>query len=165
MIRKGQIQKTIVWINRAYGRSRTQMEALYLSKLAILEVCGWTEESMDDIVRYLANRHLSESANLTFVETKVIERTYSFDYQRFRSMLLQVMGIINVERLERNLGGPGLDEMKAALTMLKTNRDEHAHKHVDGTMRIDAPSVTQRRFQAVYYGLKGIESYIRRMTL
>lgn len=139
---------------------------MYFSKLAILELCGWIEESMDNIIKAFT-KHLNKPANQKFVEEQVIEPTYGFEYHRhFRAMLIQVIGVISVERLEANLNQTKFDLMKSALGSLKKSRNDLAHTHVkDTTVRIDAPSITQNRFQIVYDGLKDIESCIRKMQL
>ena len=167
MINKGQIQKNLIQIDNSYIKSKRPRQTLYFSKLAILELCGWIEESMDNIVQTFAGRRLRKPANLTFIEKQVIRRTYSFEYdQHFRSMLIQVFGIINVERLENNLDKTKFDIMKSTLISLKECRDKQAHTHLkDTTMIIDAPSTTQNRFRIVYDGLKDIESCIRKMKL
>ena len=167
MINKGQIQKNLLQISNSYNKSKRPRQTLYFSKLAILELCGWIEESMDNVIQAFANRRLQKPANLTFVEKQVIRRTYSFDYdQHFRNMLIQVIGIINVERLEDNLDKTKFDIMKSTLSSLKECRDKQAHTHLkDTTMIIDAPSITQNRFQIVYDGLKDIESCVRKMKL
>lgn len=120
---------------------------------------------MDDIVRTCANKHLKNSKNLQFVEDSVIQHTYGFEYQRhFRNMLIQVLGIINVEKLENNLDGTKFHPMESTLGTLKTYRDNEAHTHLKGaTKRLDAPSVTRNHFQKVYDGLKDIEHRIRSM--
>jgi hypothetical protein len=166
MINKGQIQSSLVQINNSYNKSRRRRQALYFSKLAILELCGWIEESMDNIIETFT-KHLNKPANLAFVREQVIEHTYGFEYHRyFRPMLIQVIGVINVERLEANLNQTKFDMMKSSLASLKKSRNDVAHTHVkDTTVRIDAPSITQNRFQIVYDGLKDIESCIRKMKL
>ena len=166
MINKGQIYNNLVQINNSYNKSKRRRQALYFSKLAILELCGWIEESMDSIVEAFTKR-LNQPANITFVKEQVIEPTYGFEYHKhFRAMLIQVIGVINVERLEANLNQTKFDLMKSTLGSLKKSRNDLAHTHVkDITVRIDAPSTTKNRFEKVYDGLKDIESCIRKMQL
>lgn len=167
MIAKTHIQTNLTQINNLYQKSTSQKHALYYAKLAILELCGWIEESMDEIAWRCANRHLRNSDNLKFVETHIIKRTYSFVYDtHFRNMLIQVLGIIKLEKLEHNLDPTKLHLMKSTLDTLKTCRDNEAHTHLKGTTkRLDAPSVTQSRFHLVYDGLKDVEACIRKMKI
>ena len=163
MINKSQIQNNLTQINNFYNNSKRPKATLYFSKLAILELCGWIEESMDDVIKTYSKRHLKKSDNLRLVENQIIKRTYSFEYgQHFRNMLIQVIGIINVEKLEDNLDKTKFDIMQSTLISLKECRDKQAHTHLkDVTINIDSPSITQTRFQNVYNGLKNIESCIR----
>ena len=165
MINKRQIQGNLEQLNNLYSNSRGHMRPLFFSKLAILELCGWVEESMDDVIETCAKRHLRQPSNMTFVEKQVVKRTHGFDYeQHFRSMLVQLIGIIDLERLETHLDNTKFDTMKSALSSLRESRDKQAHTHLkDATTRIDAPSITRSRFQDVYLGLKDIESCIRRI--
>lgn len=138
-------------------------KALFYSKLAILELCGWIEESMDDIFRHCANRNLRESRNHSFVENTIIKRVHGFDYHKhFRVMLMQVIGLITIEKVEKRIDQPKLQVMKAALNALIMQRNTEAHTHLKGTTRrLDAPSATKRKFIEVYDGLKSFEYELR----
>jgi len=167
MISKKQIQSNLSQIDNLYQKSIGIKKPLFYSKLATLELCGWIEESMDDIVQNCAKRHLTKEQNLTFVNKTIIKHTYGFDYENnFRDMLIQVIGIINTERLERKLNPANFDILKSTLGSLKERRDSQAHTYVKGTTpHIDAPSITQGHFQKIYVGLKEVESRIRKMKL
>jgi hypothetical protein len=128
MIAKSYITSNLQAINRKYLKAKSQREALFLSKLAILELCGWIEESMDDLVLKCASRQLKESSNRKQCSDEFVRRTYGFDYQNnFRSMLIRLLGLLNVERIEARVDKTKRDGMKAALSTLKTQRDTEAH--------------------------------------
>ncbi len=167
MIAKSYILNNLKTIENLYLKSTTTKRGLFYSKLAILELCGWIEESMDDIVHKCARRRLKSQDNLKLVEKSIIGRTYGFDYKRhFRNMLMQLLGIINLERLERHLDPVKFQLMESNLETLKTCRDTEAHTHLKGvTKRLDAPSVTKHRFLIVYEGLKDIDDSLRRLKL
>jgi hypothetical protein len=167
MVNKTYIQNNLDQIDRLYQRyMRYKKRGLYYSKLAILEVCGWIEESMDDIIRGCANKHLEEPKNIRFVE-ELIGDTHSFKYHdNFRNMLIQTMGIINVEKLERVFDANKFIQLTSSLGELKQRRDDQAHTYIKGTtLTIDAPSWTKKRFQNVYEGLKDIEHRINKMNI
>jgi hypothetical protein len=167
MVDKTQIQNNLTQINSLFRRHIGDDEAPYYSKLAILETCGWIEESMDDIVKSCAERHLTNSDNLNYVRNTIVRRTTSFEYEKhFRHMLMRVLGIINLEKLEGFLDQHKFTPMKSSLDYLKQRRDEQAHTYIkDTTPRIDAPSVTEQHFQDIYEGLKDIETSIRKIGL
>jgi hypothetical protein len=55
MIAKTYILNNLSTIEKLYNDSSSIKNSLFYSKLAILELCGWTEESMDDIIKKCAN--------------------------------------------------------------------------------------------------------------
>jgi len=140
-------------------------KALFYSKLAILELCGWTEVSMDDIIRRHSKRILKEPQNWQYIEKEVIKRTYGFEYQvHFRRMLISIIGLTGVERLEKTVDPARLQPMIAALNSLKPYRDKEAHEYIKGTTRrLDAPSITRGRFIVIYEGLRNIDTVLRTM--
>ncbi len=153
-------------LNSLYQENMGNRKALFYSKLAVIELCGWIEESMDDMIQILAKMYLKEQINLEYIEDPVIKRTHGFHYNSdFRIMLIQLIGVINVEKLENNLDATKFHIMKSTLGSLKQCRDKQAHTHIKGiTQRIDSPSLTQNRFQKIYEGLKDVESCIRKMS-
>ena len=167
MVNKTYIHNNLDQIDRLYQRyMRYKKRGLYYSKLAILEVCGWIEESMDDIIRGCANKRLKEPKNLRSVEN-LIKRTYGFHYEdNFRDMLIHIIGIIKLEILEQIFDQHKFTQMIYSLNVLKQRRNELAHTYIKGTTpTIDAPSWTDRRFQYVYEGLKDIEHHINKMKI
>ncbi|TET39693.1 MAG: hypothetical protein E3J65_03285 [Dehalococcoidia bacterium] len=166
MVKKTQIQNNLNQIEKLHQKYMRGRRGLYFSKLAIIEACGWIEESMDDIIRGCANKHLKEPKNLRSVEN-LIKRTYGFHYEdNFRDMLLHIIGIIKLEILEQIFDQHKFTQMTSSLGVLKQRRDELAHTYIKGTTpTIDAPSLTKNRFQNVYEGLKDIEFCIRRMRI
>ena len=144
MVAKTYILANLRSLDFSYRHARTAKEAQFFSKMAILELCGWIEESMDDIVLRCANKHLKQPANRRYCEREVVKRTFGFDYEKnFRSMLVRVLGLIIVERIENSIDRTVHDQMVAALSQLKQQRDPEAHTHLKGMTRtINAPSVT-----------------------
>lgn len=170
LINKTYIQKTITQLDGLYQKNIRNRKSLYFAKLAILEVCGWIEESMDTIVMSYANRHLIDVQNINYTRGEIIKRTTSFEYDKhFKLMLMRILGIILLEKLEMSFDNTKFTMLKGSLSYLKVRRDEQAHTHIkiipSQPVHIDAPSVTKRHFQNVYDGLKHIESLIRRVTI
>jgi len=169
MINKAQIHSNLTKLDSLYKKSKGQKDAAFYSKLAILELCGWIEHSMDDIVRYCANCNLREAQNIGFME-EIIKRTSSFSYssspldRNFRNMLMNLIGMINLEGLELSVNKGNFQRMVSSLSDLKQRRDNLAHTYLRGrTMNIDSPSVTYNRFVQVYNGLKEIERNVRKV--
>ena len=163
MIGQSSITGSLKAINRSYGKAVSQRDSLFFSKLAILELCGWIEESMDDIVLRCAMRHLKVPGNRNYCKKEFVQRTYGFEYHKnFRFMLVRLLGLVNVEYIEARVNQTKQAAMIAALSALTTQRNVEAHTHVKGTTRhINAPSVTLAQFQPLYNGLKEFDRVIR----
>lgn len=164
MIAKTAILENLRNLDALYKKAPSQKYGLYYSKLAILELCGWIELSMDDIAHRCASRHLRKAQNLRYLENR-IGRIYGFEYDRhFREMLIQLFGMIHFERIETKLNVTVQARLKSALNDLKAIRDAEAHTFVKGATRtIDAPSRTIIRFSDVYSGLKEFEFAIKKL--
>lgn len=151
----------LMHLDKLYNSSTDRYETHYYSKLAMLELCGWIEESMDDIVRCCANRNLNSSYNRE-VEREIIKPIHGFDYKNhFRKMLLFVIGLKYFHVLEGSIDPLILTPFISTLETLKTPRNVEAHSHINITRVVDAPSITLRNFNNVYRGLKSFERKLR----
>lgn len=165
MISKSYILRNLSQLDNAYRDAKSQKHALYFSKLAILELCGWIETSMDDIVLAHCKRNVKLSVNSKYISDDVVKRTYGFDYQRhFRKMLISLIGIVACEKVEAQFSSQVHVTFTAQLNSLKLIRDRLAHTYLKGSaiaVSIDAPSVTKARFNDIYVGLKEFERVLR----
>jgi hypothetical protein len=164
MITKQHIVPSLNALNTAYSNAASADDAERFAKLAIIELCGWIEESMDALVLRCGKRHLKASKNLVYCQDDIIGPTYGFDYHKhFRFMLVKLVGLIGVERLEGRVDQAKHAVLKSSLGSLKVVRDSVAHTHLKGATRtLDAPSVALRHFQSVYEGLLDIDQTLRR---
>jgi hypothetical protein len=162
MVEKSDIEKNLQRIDQLYQGSSSNEDGQLYSKMAMLELCGWIETSMDDIVLSVAKRLILDSKHLKYLDD-VVGRVYGFEYQKhFRQMVLTVIGLQGVETMERKVNPAVFLPMQAVLRSLKPNRDHHAHGYLKGTTpRLDAPSVTLNNFHVVYAGLLDIESVLK----
>lgn len=162
MISKTYILENLRRLDVSYSRSSTSINSFYFSKLSILELCGWIEVSMDDIVIRHSSRKIRLPANHTFIERDVVRRTFGFDYDKhFRQMLIRLVGMVTVERIERCMNVGVQTRFKAELQSLKAMRDSLAHTYAKNPPPIDAPSRTKARFQPLYEGLSAYDEALR----
>lgn len=163
MIARSYIVANLSLLNRKYLESRSAKESLLYSKLAILELCGWIEESMDDIILRCSVRNIRASANREYTKEQVVNKNYGFEYEKhFRKMLIQLVGIVNVEKIEKRVDISKMARLKATLDSLKTSRNTEAHTHLRGVTRhINAPSVTRSQFNDLYEGLSEYDRILR----
>ena len=162
MIVKSYIEKNLKVINRLYLRTNKVQQNLFYSKLAILELCGWTEVSMDDVARRTAKRFCQKPQSHTDIE-EIIEWNHGFQYwKNFRKMLIPIIGLRGIEYMENKLNQSHFQRMCGALSNLKPYRDAHAHEYIKGTTyRIIAPSVAISNFNFIYAGLMDIDRVLK----
>ena len=118
------------------------------AKLAVLEYCGWLEESIDEITRNCVREHLRSKKSRALLEAR-IKQTHGFLYMdHFRPLMCFALGTVNIVRLERELNKSGsLDLLKTNLSAMNQMRKRAAHTFTRGTTAsYDAPSTTIRNF-------------------
>lgn len=153
------ITRTIEELDLLYNTNPTQ--SLYYSKLALLELCGWLEQTIDDIINECAKSKLSVESSKTFFEKNIINPTYGFHYEKhFRPMLMNLIGLIALEKIESKLVESGeLSILTSLLGVLIKKRNEAAHTSVTGITPIfDAPSVIRHYLNRLHPILSKIES-------
>jgi hypothetical protein len=131
------------WYNVAgLSTDRTNL----LSKLAIIELCGWLEGEFDRLIRIVATGRVLDVA---WVESKVIENTFGFQYEKhWRSMLCKVVGEVFAQRVEAAIEAahPGdLDRLRVLLRKLSLDRNKFAHADLTANraamLTFNAPSL------------------------
>lgn len=164
MVTKTYIAENLHQIERLYNVSTSIQKSLFYSKLAVIELCGWIEMSMDDIALRLALRCLRHLDNRKYIEKEVIRHTYGFDYERhFLPMIEAIIGRHGIEQMNAKVDDSLIQPLVGALSALKIARDKLAHQYIKGTtLVIDAPSITNARFPIVLAGLKNIEVVLLR---
>lgn len=164
MIAKSYISQNLQAIDRLYQKARTPQTGFFYSKLAILELGGWVEMSMDGIILKHAKRKLRDPTSISKVK-EVVKKTYGFDYeQHFKRMLLAIFGYAGWEAFDKKVDAAKMQAMSAALVGLKQHRDKEAHEYTKGTTRtLDAPSVTKAKFLVIHTGLIEIERALNRL--
>ncbi len=163
MVAKTYILKELNKIKRLYDKSMSGSDRdmpKYYSKLALLELCGWIEESMDDIIVKSSRR--SRVKDCKYIND-FIERNHGFSYKNFRNMIISLIGITEVERVENKVNKVNKQKLESSLKSLKSMRDNHAHTTLHGegsTKRLWAPSIILSKFNEVYEGLVDYENHL-----
>ncbi len=153
-------------LDRRYNKAlqtSTPQDAIYFSKLAVLEYCGWIEESFDNIIRRSVKQKLKTMEFRQMLERTVIGNTYGFQYKKdFRPMLTKSVGLQNSEALESFLKNSGGFEMLISeLDSMKLHRNTAAHTWVsDANQTYPAPSLIKGSLEKVHPILRSIYSEI-----
>jgi len=161
MVVKQHILNNINKLERLYNSAPTP-EATYYSKLAIIELCGWIESTMDNIAENYASRKLrTASFQSNFREIK--RRNYGFDYnENFKKMMNQIIGMYNMENIEIPLVATGEKlVLESTLENLKRLRNSAAHTFINATTTYQAPSVTKSQLLQIYPILKKISKEVK----
>ena len=164
MLQKTNIEKLILDLDSLYHNCHKSDLEVYYSKFACLELCGWIELAMDDIVIEYANNNLYESHNILYIKEKVIGNTFGFHYDNhFRPMIMRLVGLNYLELIESELNKTGeLDILKAELSTLWGIRKSAAHTTVTvGTaVSYNSPSIIKNHLDNVYPILDKINKLI-----
>lgn len=162
------IKRNISTIGARYNAANKPLDVLLLAKLAIIEVGGWVEMSMDDLV-FRCGRKLKKPENESYLVNTIIRPTWGFDYRKnFRKMLIQAIGLATLEIIESAVDGAKFAKMTAALNLLRAARNDVAHtyvKHITVAAPIPAPTVVATYFQDIYIGLKDMEAVMKQLRL
>ena len=136
-------------------------EATYYSKLAVIELCGWIEVTMDKIAEQYASRKL-KTTQYNDIFKNIVSSNYGFQYNKnFRKMLIQTIGIYNMEILETRINSTGkIAILISQLDILVSLRNDAAHTFLDATKTYQSPSVTKNQLETVYPILKEIHKHI-----
>jgi hypothetical protein len=163
MVKKTLIFKELNKLKRLYDNSIKSADVdlpKYYSKLALLELCGWIEESMDVLINEYADKKIN---NPNYVDD-VLGRNYTFDYNRFKKLIVTLVGMIGFEKIESKINIVTKTKLETSLNLLKTMRDDHAHTTLMGngsTKTLHAPSVVIPRLEEVYVGLREYEKKLK----
>lgn len=162
MISHSYIKRNLAYLDRVYRRTNSTTEASYCSKLAILELCGWIELSMDDIVLRGCVRALKQNSNRNAIREKV-KYNYGFEYQKhFVSLIISLIGFHGYETIEKSVPDSVSVSFKSELGNLKVRRNSLAHSYYRGTTNhYDAPSITIARYHTVAAGLIAYDNALR----
>jgi len=128
--------------------------AQLLSKMAVLELCGWLEGTFDELILQADARTLMDSE---WVRKSVLARVHGFDYDKhLRPMLRDLLGEVVVRRVEGGVtaSAPGdLDRLKSVLGSLWKTRCDFAHADVVTNIQkqqtFNAPSWSRSQFEAL----------------
>lgn len=126
--------------------------SILYSKLAVLELSGWIEESIDMIlINYLDNKLVStDCINKT---KKIIESNYGFKYEsNLYHIFLCTLGSNNWENIIDTIGIARMSILSTKCGEYSSQRNDAAHKYQLGTRSFYAPS----RVISDYHQIKSV---------
>lgn len=161
------IDQTLITLETWYrepseGNDRTKL----LSKLAVLELCGWLEVEIDRIILESQAACLNDA---DWTRTEVIDRTNGFAYDKhFRPMIVRVFGEHLTRKAEANMEAAHfgeLERLKSLTGNLWKLRCGFAHADVHANARrqarFDAPSWSQMQLRSLQRIMANFEAVLK----
>lgn len=162
MISDVEIKKTLSDLDIRYTSALKDLDlSIYLSKLALLELCGWLECEMDSMIETYLSANLKYPRNINDFKIRIIDKTYGFNYDsHFRPMLMGIVGISYLESIEDDLGAD-IEVLRADLKTLMGMRNNAAHTYILGTtVTYTTPSAMLTMLKRIHPILNKIEGLI-----
>lgn len=165
MVSRYYITRNLKSLNQMYSRSKTQAEPLYFSKLAIIELCGWIEVSIDKIFETCSPKLVRASCHQKNI-TDRINRTYGFSQKKHLQPLINTLiGYNGLEKLETSCDLRLLEALNRNLNELSNMRNMLAHTYIKGfTITVESPQLKLRRLDHVANGLDHLEEKIGELS-
>ena len=169
MFREEIIYKTLKLLSRRFDRVQnthtryTTTELESICKMAILELGGWIECTLDAILKDYVYRKIVDPVEVNCIERE-IDRVFGFSYERnFKPLMERIIGVERFHKIKCKLRAKGKwDPFVSELNVCWHVRGIAAHTNFNGVARsFDAPSVTISRFRKLY----PVVSEIRRMIV
>ncbi|WP_278575084.1 hypothetical protein [Alloprevotella tannerae] len=132
---------------------------IILSKTALIEFCGWVEQSIDQILNEYVQSHMKEQNMINYTNSQ-IKKNYGFKYENnILKILCITIGAYNLENVLRKINSA---QLKALLNTYSDKRNRAAHTHILGTTaKYDAPSLILNDFHQIKPIISTIENEIR----
>lgn len=163
MINYSDIETTLKKLDSEYNLKITDPDLPILySKLALLELSGWIEDSVDDLVFEYVNNHIVTSNIQTKIK-EIIRKNHGFDYENHLFRLFsEVIGVNNLENIMDTLQSDA-NRLKSITSILSSNRNKAAHTSIVVTRTFDAPSTTLAYYKHLERIFKIIEFEIKKL--
>ncbi len=132
MVARYEIVQSLKRLEASFNSSRSPVDQRYLSKVALIELCGWIEEEVDKLMLKYGQKCLRRTDFDDEFKT-VVKKVYGFDYEKhFRMMLIHMVGMHGTHCIEDRVGDARRIRLKSTLGDLKTRRDSLAHTQLQG---------------------------------
>ena len=168
MIDYTKIESTLNLLSLEYDKAlcdENQQMPILFSKLAILELCGWIEVSVDKVLCDYVDNNVTKEENRKFIK-KTIDRNYGFKFDtHLQPLFCSVFGIKNCETIFGSLSEQEMASMKTTLGVCAEKRNIAAHKYTEVgiTLTYSAPSEVKSYYQQLKPAFEKIEKAIQNL--
>ena len=158
------IQNTLNRLDAEYNKPGTDiLLSILYSKLAVLELCGWIEVSIDNLLIDYVDKTILKEENKKQIK-EIIGKNYGFKYkENLFPLFCSVLGINNVENIIDVIPDANLVQLKALLGNYSKERNDAAHTDtLAGTTRsYTAPSSVLHDYNLIKPAFQLIETQIQ----
>lgn len=148
--------------NKYSASTDLQMTILY-SKLSVIELCGWIEVSIDEILINYIDSHIIDASLVRDIK-KIIGRNYGFKYDsNIFPLLCSVLGINNVENMLDSIPLVQFVQFKSIVGNYSGERNIAAHTDTPiGTTRTYfSPSQVIGDYAKIKPFVTSMENYVK----
>lgn len=169
------IQKSLDELDRRFNDEveKPDVDNFQLSiycKVAALELCGWLEETYDELIRYSLRENGIDESSIASFNKDFIEKVYGLSYkEHLRPLLINTFGFIKIVQLESDL--TKITSLKSTLGELHRYRNHLAHNQyidfpgknpINSQKSIDTPSTIKDKFKKIHPILQEVANYFHR---
>lgn len=144
MLDKNQIIASLDLCNEIYNQQSDSTKQKFILKVALLEACGWIEDSLDEV--YFSHTFNDSKYEKNF--EKKIQNIHGFGIENIESGLVLLIGYHNFVDLFNFIDQEEIVRASSSLGTLKKKRDIFAHKISSGLPDDD------------YLGISSIKNHI-----
>lgn len=161
------IKKNLSVIASEYDATRNSVVAALFSKQAVMEVGGWVEQTVDNILYYYIDKTIGDVELRKVLKEEVVDKVYGFKYSsEFKPLFQKIIGAGRYQQIVKSLEKTGLDQvLYSKLNTLCISRNRAAHTYWRKvTLQFDAPSTTALLFEDISKILRKIWECVRRIA-
>lgn len=158
-----EIINTLNKLDSEYSASSDLQMTILYSKLSVIELCGWIEVSIDEILTNYIDSHIIDVSLVNDIK-RIIKRNYGFKYDNnIFPLLCSVLGINNVENMLDSIPLAQFVQFKCIVENYSVVRNIAAHTDTPlGTTRtFYAPSQVIGDYAKIKPFVTSIEDYIK----
>lgn len=155
------IENTLQRLEKEYNACITDSDMpVFFSKLAVIELSGWLEDSIDVILNDYLDSHIVYSDVIDPVK-EIIKKNYGFKYEKnILKICLSVLGANNWENIVDKLMPVEYENLKTITSSLTSSRNNAAHTSIVTTRTFNAPSLTLADFMKLKPAIITIEKEV-----
>lgn len=164
MVNSVDIRNNLQRLDQEYNNSISDNQmTLFFSKLAVMEFCGWIEESIDSILNDYIDTHIVDDRCKKIIRG-FIKQNHGFDYESNTYKIFAiVLGADNWENILDTLSPADRINFENLLKQYSKLRNKVAHTYTGVTTNYNAPSQVFVDYNNLLSPILNIESEVHKL--